>query len=108
MSEDSYRKDRETIYVHGHVYDRLDDYQKEDETFSEAIERLLPWKGEVIEWAEADAKYVSVETEVYRELKASSGQSVSMGDVIDQYLTENGHPRKEDKVRRNELDKVDN
>lgn len=96
------------VQLYGHIYKRLDEYKEEDETYSEAVERLLPWQGEVIEFALADRKTVEVESEVHAELKATAGQNVSMPQVIDQYLIEAGYPHDGEEMRRTELQGVDN
>jgi len=103
-----YHKDRQNVRVHGHIYQRLEEYKKEDETFSEAVERLLPWCGEVIEFSEYETKNVAMEIHVHKELKASAGQNVSIPDVLDQYLLEEGLKRDEEQVRKTELEDVEN
>lgn len=103
-----YHKERQNIRVYGHVYDRLEEYKTDEETFSEAVERLLPWEGEVLEWSEYDTSMVSMETHVHEELVATAGQNVSIPDVLDQYLVEEGYERDEETVRKTELKDVEN
>lgn len=88
----------EEVNLHGHVHNRLGDYKRDSETYSTAVNRLLPYNGEVMASPQNERRRIYVTPQVYDELNGTAGMAWGMGDVIDQYLLEAGYARRKEDI----------
>lgn len=88
--------DTSSIRLHGQTYERLKELQREDESLTDALNRILP--DEVGEVTRIDENVVAIPTprEVSQRVNKMAGENVSANDVvatlIEEYETDEGGP----------------
>lgn len=78
-----------TIRLYGYVHDALSQYKRDDETFDDAISRLLPKEDEKIE-VSAKETAIWVSEENHHHITESVGENANASDVVEYYLREEG------------------
>lgn len=89
----------ERIPLHVYIFNRFTDFRREHETSNQAVKRLLPYNGEVMGTSRHARRDIYITPDVRHELSETAGPTFGQGDVIDQYLTEAGYPRRPEDIR---------